>query len=193
MAVFLKEAHLLDTFACDCCGQVFPRISMHEHHKVKRAQGGKDTRANIAVLDAHCHHALHQIEAAIKSEKKRLHVPDLLRQLYPSNAKAREQCLYLAMTAAMGVDKENPSNKATTDEDNAYSEFDTEELVHLTPPAVPPHVRDAVNRLVRQMKTPRGKPIGVGRYLRYLVEKDLKQRGMWKDPKQRKVALPPPD
>lgn len=192
MPVFLKGAHGLDTFACDCCGQVFPCMVANEHHKIKQAQGGKDTRENIAVLDAHCHHALHQIEAAIKNEKKRLHVPDMLKKLYPSNAKAREQCLYLAMTAAMGVDRHNPDNKPASSEPD-YSEFDTEDLVHLPPPAVPPHVRDAVQRVVRQMRTPRGKPLGIGKYLRYLVEKDLKQRGMLKDPKQKTVALPPQD
>jgi len=191
MPVFLKDASGLDTFACDCCGKVFPRISMHEHHKIKKAQGGQDTRANIAILDAHCHHALHQIEASIRSDKKRLLVPDLLKKLYPDNQKARENCLYLAMTALLGVDKENPENKQASSSPD-FSMFDTEELVHLTPPAVPPHIRDLVNRVVRDMRSPKGKPIGVSRYLRFLVEKDLRQRGYRLTPAS-KNKIPPPD
>jgi hypothetical protein len=175
MPVFLKNANSLDTFACDCCGKVFPRISMHEHHKIKKASGGQDTRDNIAILDAHCHHALHQIEAAVKNDKKRLLVPDLLKKLYPDNSKAREFCLYLAMTAAVGSDSKNADNKPAQGID--YSQFDSEELVHLTPPAVPPYIRDLVNRVVREMRTPKGRSLGVGRYLRFLIEADLKKRG----------------
>jgi len=190
MPVFLKEANGLDSFACDCCGKIFPRISMHEHHKIKKAQGGQDTRANIAILDAHCHHALHQIEASIRNEKKRLFVPDLLKKLYPDNQKAREICLYLAMTAMQGVDKDNPENKsAATD----YTMFDTEELVHLTPPAVPPFIRDMVNRVVKDMRSPKGKPIGVSRYLRFLIERDLRMRGMKITAPSKAMKLPPPD
>jgi hypothetical protein len=70
--------------------------------------------------------------------------------------------------------------------------FDTEELVHLTPPAVPPHIRDLVNRVVRDMRSPKGKPIGVSRYLRFLVEKDLRQRGYRLTPAS-KNKVPPPD
>lgn len=176
MPVFLKGASGMDTFACDCCGKIYPRISMHEHHKIKQADGGKDTRENIAILDAHCHHALHQIEAAIKNEKKRLHVPDLLRLLYPDNAKAREMCLYLATTAVFSKDSKNEKNTPAQDTD--YSMFDTEELVHLTPPMVPPKVRDMVNRVVRELKGPTGKSVGVSTYLRWLIEADLRRRGL---------------
>jgi len=150
---------------------------MHEHHKIKRAEGGQDARENIAILDAHCHHALHQIEGAVKNDKKRHLVPDMLQQLYPDNAKARENCLYLAMTAALSNDSRNSENKkasASTD----YSAFDTEMLVHLTPPKVPPKTRDLVNRVCNEMRNPRtGKKLGVSSYLRLLVEQDLKKRG----------------
>jgi len=185
MPVFLKDAHGLDTFACDCCGKVYPRISMHEHHKIKQAMGGKDTRANIAILDAHCHHALHQIEAAVKNEKKRLYVPEMLRRLYPDNQKAREICLYLAMTAAMGEDKQNPDNKAAEED---WSIFDTDDLVTLTPPRVPPKIRDLVNRVVAQLKGPDGKKAGVSTYLRWLVEADLRKRGFKLDQPKKNIS-----
>jgi len=149
---------------------------MHEHHKIKQADGGKDTRENIAVLDAHCHHALHQIESALKNEKKRLHVPDMLRLLYPEDAKAREFCLYLAMTAALSKDTRSETNKKKEATD--YSAFDTEDLVHLTPPKVTVKMRDLVNRVCSETKNPRtGKKLGVGTYIKLLVEQDLRKRG----------------
>lgn len=178
MPVFLKEAHGLDTFACDCCGEIFPRISMHEHHKIKRAGGGQDTRENIAILDAHCHHALHQVEAALKNEKRRLHIPDILLKLYPKNQKARENCLYLATTAALSKDGRNTENVPIT-ADPDYSEFDTDELVHLTPPKVTPRVKELVMRVCQEMTHPRTKrPLGVSTYLKLLVEQDLRKRGL---------------
>ena len=193
MPVFLKDAHGLDTFACDCCAAIVPKMSIEEHHKIKRADGGKDTRENIAIICVSCHNALHHIEGAVKSEKKRLLIPDMLKKLYPSNQKAREYCLYLAMTAAMKVDKENPENKPKeSNADTDYSMFDTDDLVHLTPPAVPPFIRDLVMRVVKDMRSPKGKPIGVGRYLRFLVERDLRQRGLRLTP-PKKSKIPPPD
>lgn len=176
MPVFLKDAHGLDTFACTCCGEIYPRISIHEHHKIKKANGGKDTLDNIALLDAHCHHALHQLEAALKNEEKRKHVPDMLQKLFPNNAKARENCLYLATTAALSKDRKNPENTPKTEID--YSVFDTEDLVHLTPPSVPVKVKNLVMRVCNDIKHPKtGRRLGVSTYLRLLVEQDLKKRG----------------
>ena len=175
MPVYLKEAHGLDTFRCDCCGGLFPRIAIHEHHRVKQADGGLDTRSNIAILDATCHHALHQIEAALKNPKRRLQVPELLQALFPQNAKAREQCLLLATTAALG--------RSLDQEATDYSAFDTDDLVHLPAARVSPKTRDQVNLVVGDMRGPTGRKLGVGDYLRGLIEADLKRRGFVKVPR----------
>lgn len=169
MPVYLKEAHGLDSFRCDCCGGIFPRIAVHEHHRVKQADGGQDNRANIAILDATCHHALHQIELALKNPRRRLQVPELLQALFPANPRAREQCLILATTAALG----RPVGESAPD----LSAFDTAELVHLPAPRVPPRVREMVHLVVREMKGATGRRLGIADYLRGLIEADLKRRG----------------
>ena len=85
------------------------------------------------------------------------------------------------MTAALGKDSQNPDNKPASSED--WSIFDTEDLVHLTPPKVPPHIRDLVNRVVSQVRGPTGKKVGVSTYLRWLIEADLRRRGFRVDKK----------
>lgn len=177
MPVFLSDTSGLDTFACECCGATFPKISLHEHHKIKRASGGQDIRENIAILCALCHHNLHQIEAAIKNEKRRLLVPEMLRQLYPSNINARGTCLYLATTAAVAVDSKNPTNKPAQDEPD-YSVFDTPTEVHLTPPRVSLAIKAAVDQVCSEMRDPMSRrKIGTGPYLKMLLIADLRKRG----------------
>jgi len=176
MPVFLKDANSCDVFRCDCCGEVRPRIAMHEHHKVKRASGGKDTRDNIALLDSGCHHAMHQIELALKNPRKVNLVPDLLRQLFPNNPKARQNCLYLATTAALARDPSQPIQTEEPPPD--YSVFDTEHEVYLSPPKVHPLVKKKVQIIAREMKNPRtGRPMGISGYLRLLIHQDMRRRG----------------
>ena len=147
---------------------------MHEHHKIKRSTGGKDTRENIALLDSHCHTALHQIEMCLKSAKDQALVPDLLSSLYPNNPKARENCLLLATTAAFKTEDKAPD----------YSAFNDEDFVYITPPKIPKQTRDQVSMVAKQMKNPKtGKRLGVSGYLRLLIEMDLRKRGFKvKDP-----------
>lgn len=178
MTVFLTDASAADTFRCEICGNVFPRIAIHEHHKVKQASGGSDDRGNIVFIDANCHTALHQLEHALRSETKRMLIPDLLRQMFPENMKARQTCLFLATMAVLGRDPNDPTPAAMPDRID-YSLFDTDEFVHLTPPKVTPFVKHLVSIVVREMRNPNtGKPLGVSTYLRLLVEQDLRRRGL---------------
>lgn len=176
MPVFLKNASGADIFQCYVCGRISPKIIMHEHHKVKKASGGQDTRDNVVLIDTECHAAIHQIESALKNDKKRLIIPDLLNKLYPNNLKAQKTCFHLATIAALGRDPSEPINNHLEDPD--YSAFDTEELVHLTPPKVPPQVKKFASVVAKEVKNPRtGKALGMSGYLRLLVEQDLKKRG----------------
>lgn len=170
MPTFLHSAHAMDRCRCDLCEQVFPRALMHEHHVVKRASGGKDVESNIRCLDASCHSAVHQVEMALRNQNRRGTASDLVSALFPHSIAAQRKCMELAATAAMGVDP--------NDESFDYSEFDSNQLVHLTPTKVPPKVRELVNVVVRELKNPRtGRRLGVSDYIRGLIEADLKKRG----------------
>lgn len=170
MPTFLHTAHAMDRCKCDCCGLIFPKALIHEHHVVKRASGGKDTVQNIIRLDGNCHNAVHQVEAALKNPK-RVSATDLVTALFPGSPIIQKKCLELAAIAALG---EKP-----TDVTPDYSQYDTEDLVHLTPPKVTPRVKDLVRRLSLELKNPKtGKALGVSGYLRGLVEADLKRRGL---------------
>ena len=156
----------MDRYQCDCCGKIFPKAVIHEHHAVKKATGGTDALSNMRRLDSGCHTAVHQLEAAIK---RGAGAAELAMALFPDNPEAQRKSLELAATAAIGLHAK-PLD---------YSQWDTEELVYLAPPQVTPHIRKLVNRVVQEMKNPKtGRKMGVAGYLRLLVEMDLKRRGL---------------
>jgi hypothetical protein len=160
----------MDRCRCDLCGQTFPRALIHEHHVIKRASGGRDTVENIITLDASCHNAVHQVEMALKNQNRRGTASELAASMFPGSMEAQRRCLELAVSAALASN----APKAPAD----YSAFDTKDLVHLTPPKVSPKVRDLVGRVTRETLNPKtGKKLGVGEYLRLLVEADLRKRG----------------
>jgi hypothetical protein len=173
MTNYLRDETGASLVKCDCCGRTVPSIQIHEHHMVKRSTGGADSQDNIAFIDSYCHTAIHQIEMALKNQKRRAFVPDLLGRLYPDNKQAQRNCLYMATTAALGYDPDAPPPLAD------YAQWDTEELVHLTPPpTVHPTTRQQVKIVAKELKNPRtGRALGVGGYLRLLVEADLRKRG----------------
>jgi len=168
----------LDTFRCYCCEDLFPTLVKNEHHKIKRAQGGQDTTDNLVLICTNCHTSLHNIEKALLNAKRRLLIPDLLQSLFPSKPKSRETLLYLATTAALAEDSRNTTNLPAISRPD-YAMWDTEDKVHLTPPTVSPKVRDLVVQVCATMKNPgTGKRLGIGTYLRLLVEQDLRRRGL---------------
>lgn len=173
MPTFLHSANAMDRCRCDLCGQTFPKALIHEHHVVKRASGGKDTIENVICLDASCHSAVHQVEMALRSQNRRGTAADLVGAMFPHSVAAQRRCLELAATAAMGMDLTEQA-QAVPD----YAMFDTKDLVHLTPPRVPPKVRELVKRVVQEMRNPKtGQKLGVAEYIRGLIEADLKRRG----------------
>jgi hypothetical protein len=171
-----QQPNAADTFKCYCCGELCPSFIMHEHHIIKKASGGSDKRTNLVYLDSRCHTALHQIEHALKNEKKRMLINDMLAQLFPSNPNAQKNCFYLATIAALGRD---PAESPTRNyDDPAYEAFDTDDLVHLTPPRVPPQIKKYAAIVARELKNPStGRAVGMSGYLRLLVEQDLHKRG----------------
>lgn len=171
MTNFIQDKTGASLVKCACCGRVVPSIQIHEHHMVKRSSGGSDSQTNIAFIDSYCHTAIHQIEAALKSKTRQAFVPDLLSSLYPNNTQAQKNCIFMASTAALGYSPDSPP----TD----YSDWDTDELVHLTPPPkVHPETRDQVKIVAKELKNPKtGRALGVSGYLRLLVEQDLRKRG----------------
>ena len=173
MTNYLRDTTGAALVKCDCCGRTVPSIQIHEHHMVKQATGGSDDKTNIAFIDSYCHTAVHQIEAALKNAKRKAFVPDLLQRLFPDNQSAQRNCLYMATTAALGYDPSTPPPLAD------YSQWDTDDLVHLTPPpTVHPTTRQQVKIVAKELKNPKtGRALGVGGYLRLLVESDLRKRG----------------
>lgn len=168
MGVFLTGAKPLDQFKCDLCGQIFVKAAIHEHHLVKRASGGQDTLDNIARLDAYCHHALHQVESALKHPKKGTTASDLASGLYPNNPVAQRKVLELAAVAALGRD---PT-------ENVASLYDTDDLVSLPVVKVHPKIRKQVKIVAKELKNPKtGRSMGVSAYLEMLLLSDLKKRG----------------
>lgn len=170
MPTFLHSAHSLDRCKCECCGLVYPKALIHEHHIVKRASGGKDTQENVICLDATCHNAVHQVEMALRNANRKGTASDLVSALFPNNIVVQKRCLELAAMAALGM--------AQSEMPRDYGEFDTPDLVHLTPPKVTPRVKELIGRVTREMRNPRtGKRLGVSEYIRCLIEADLKKRG----------------
>lgn len=171
MPTFLHKSHALDRCRCDLCGQIFPKALIHEHHVIKRASGGRDTVENVICLDATCHNAVHQVEAALKNQNRRGTAADLVSALFPHSMEAQRRCMELAATAAMGLDPQ--------DQPIDYSSFDTDALVYLTPPRVTPKMRELVKRVTQELRNPRtGKKMGVADYIKGLIESDLKKRGL---------------
>jgi len=168
---FLHNAHAMDRCRCECCGQVFPKALIHEHHIVKRASGGQDTHENVICLDASCHGAVHQVEMALRNQNRKGTASDLVSALFPNSIVAQRKCMELAAMAAMGLSQ----SELPVD----YSIFDTPELVHLTPVKVTPKVKELINRVTRELKNPKtGKKLGVSDYVRGLIEADLRKRGL---------------
>ncbi len=170
MPTFLKNANAMDRCRCDLCGQLFPKALIHEHHIIKRASGGKDTRSNVICLDASCHNAIHQVEAALRNNNRRGSVADLVGALFPNSIAAQRRCLELAALAAMGVQSDA--------DDINLSIYDTNELVYLPPVKVSPKVRALIKRVMVDTKNPKtGKRLGMSEYIRSIIEADLKKRG----------------
>jgi pyridoxal/pyridoxine/pyridoxamine kinase len=167
---FLKNANALDRCRCDCCGQIFPKAQIHEHHIIKRASGGGDTQENVICLDTSCHTAVHQVEMALRNQNRKGTAADLVSAMFPHSIAAQRKCMELAAMAAMGVG----ANEVMPD----YAMFDTPDMVHLTPVKVSPKVKALVNRVTREMKNPKtGKKLGVADYVKGLIEADLRKRG----------------
>jgi hypothetical protein len=173
MTNYLRDETGADLVKCDCCGKTVPSCQIHEHHMVKRASGGQDDIENIAFIDSYCHTAIHQIEASLKNPKRQAFVPDLLLRLYPDNSQAQKNCVFMATTAALGYNPDEPPPLAD------YSQWDTDDLVHLTPPPlVHPQTRQQAKIIAKELKNPKtGRALGVGGYLKMLVEADLRKRG----------------
>lgn len=169
MPTFLQNAHALDRFKCDCCEGIFPKALIHEHHVVKRASGGQDLVENIMRLDATCHTAVHQIEAALKKGSS---ATELASAFFPTNFAAQKKALELAAKAALGRD---PGEDQPLD----YSAFDNDQFVYLTPAKVSPRVKQLLMRVVKEQKNPKTrKTLGVAEYIRLLIEADLRKRGL---------------
>jgi len=170
LPTFLHSANSMDRCRCDLCNNIFPRALIHEHHIVKRATGGQDTRENVICLDATCHHAVHQVEMALRNPNRRGTASELVASLFPHSVAAQRRCMELAATAAMGM----AHNEMSPD----YAAWDTDDLVHLTAAKVPPKVRDLVKVVTRELRNPKtGGRLGVSEYIRGLIEADLKKRG----------------
>lgn len=171
MPTFLQSAHSMDRCRCDLCDQVFPKALIHEHHVIKRASGGQDTRENIIRLDASCHSAVHQVEMALRSQTRRGTASDLVSAIFPHSVAAQRRCMELAATAAIGVD---PSEQPPMD----LSAFNSKDSVYLPSPQVSPRVRDLITRVTSDLRNPKtGRKLGIAEYLRCLVEADLRKRG----------------
>jgi len=169
MGVFLTGSNPLDQFKCDLCGQIFVKAAIHEHHLVKRASGGQDEADNIARLDAYCHHALHQVESALKKPKKGTTATDLASALYPNNQRAQKKVLELAAIAAMGRDISQELDP---------TQWDTDDRVGLPIVMVSPKVRKQAKIVAKELKNPKtGRALGVSAYLEMLLLSDLRKRG----------------
>lgn len=172
MSTLMPATGDLTMFKCDLCGKLFPRILIHEHHLVKREKGGQDTMENLVRLDAGCHTAVHQIEGAMKSDTRRPLIPSLLDAIFPGQLEAQKTCLRMATTAALGRPPEQPPLPD-------YRQWDTDNEVYLTPPPkVHPLIKQQAKILGKELKNPKtGRSLGVGGYLKLLVEQDLLRRG----------------
>jgi hypothetical protein len=85
------------TFHCGCCGELFPTIHRHFHHKIPQAAGGPDTPENIIQLCPGCHDGLHALAHKMLSRKfSNPRVMDTLKILFKENQKAIQMCYFLA-------------------------------------------------------------------------------------------------
>ena len=96
-------------FRCGCCVELYPTLHKHTHHKTPKALGGKDTPDNLIDLCPQCHDALHNVAYKLLTNiHGQAKVIDSLTMIYKDNAKAKENCLELAIQVrnAMVLQKE---------------------------------------------------------------------------------------
>jgi len=99
----------MEIFICGCCSKKLPTLHRHIHHKIPRSLGGKDTQDNLIEICPDCHDALHAIAYRLMDNKtSRTQIIDSIVLIYPSNKKAQDTCLELALNVrnAMILGKE---------------------------------------------------------------------------------------
>jgi len=88
----------MEIFNCGCCGNKYPTLHKHTHHKNPRAMGGKDVDSNLIDLCPACHDAIHAIAYRMLNKKtSRIQIIDSIALIYPQNKKAQETCIDLAV------------------------------------------------------------------------------------------------
>lgn len=84
-------------FVCGCCGESYPTLHRHIHHKIPRAVGGPDTPDNLISLCPGCHDAIHSIATKLLSKKTSPgRIQDQIELIYKDNIHAQKMCLMLA-------------------------------------------------------------------------------------------------
>jgi hypothetical protein len=90
----------VDFFKCEICHKTFPMSLNHEHHKIPKALGGKDTQDNLAQLDNACHNNLHAIAYMLVNQKRRAEIEPTLIAIFPKDLNAQKRMFHLSQLVA---------------------------------------------------------------------------------------------
>lgn len=152
----LDKKHPNQIFACECCGDSFPGLHRHVHHKIPQALGGKDDADNLVELCPGCHDTLHKAAYMLVSKKYQpSHAIDAIKFVYKTNPKAVKNCLDLACLV-------RDSMIAATESESG----DPEQLVSLQLTLKRKH-KEIIKVYCRE------KRISMEKYIRSLIIKDL--------------------
>lgn len=90
----------MKSFLCQICRRNFPEALRHEHHKVPKALGGRDTPDNLAELCNADHMHLHAIAYMLINPKRRHEVEPVAASIHPNDPAAIRRLLEFAQLVA---------------------------------------------------------------------------------------------
>lgn len=147
---------------CYVCKQHKPRKLAHEHHKIPRAAGGKDSKDNLCYLCPTCHDNLHRF-AEMMTGGKANDAVDLANLEYPAPA-PRQRSMELAKLVAQSF-----ASPGLAPDDSV--------TISVSLP------RELVNRLrVLASEHPgeKGRQLGVPKFAGMVLTQYLIRKGMWR-------------
>jgi len=147
---------------CYICKQLKPRKLAHEHHKVPRAAGGKDTKDNLVYLCPTCHDNLHRFAEMISNGKSSEAV-DLATLEYKAPA-VRSRSMKLAQLVAKSFAIPGLDERAETE-------------VRVT---LPTELVKRLRVLASEHPGDRGRPLGVPKFAALILTQYLIRKGMWR-------------
>lgn len=90
----------MKTFRCEVCLKPFPESLKHEHHKIPKSLGGRDTPENMAKLCNADHMHLHAIAYMMINPKRKAEIEPTVRAIFGPDTGAIRRLMELSQQVA---------------------------------------------------------------------------------------------